>query len=164
MDILVFTLALLVMLGSLVFIVIPLLPVVPIIWLVFLGYGFYDNWHSYGAATMIVSALIMGLSIALDQLSSMLGARKFGAGLPGMVGAFVGAMAGLIVLNIPGLIIGTFAGAMLGEFIFGRGFKASAYAGTGALLGFLAGSLFKLIISLILIGTFVYLTFGSLWN
>ena len=158
MDIAVLVLSIVGILLSLAAVLLPVLPGLVFIWLIILSYGLYDHWQHYGFTFVVVAACITALGMLLDQVAGILGARKFGAGLPGMIGAFVGALSGLILLNIPGLVLGTFVGAFFGELLFGKGLKASSYAGLGALLGFITGTLGKFILGLIMLGSFVYLT------
>ncbi|MDR2945694.1 MAG: DUF456 domain-containing protein [Candidatus Adiutrix sp.] len=157
MSIVVTILCFLVMLVGLAGAVLPVLPGLPIIWVAFLGYGLYDGWQDYGWQTMLAAGLVAALSLAVDQLASVYGAKKFGAGRAGMIGSFVGALLGVIFLNIPGLILGTFFGALICEMAFDRrDLKAASASGLGALLGFLAGSLFKFMMSAALIAYFLY--------
>lgn len=124
--------------------VVPVLPGIPIIWLGMMAYGWYTGWVAYGFTAMLVVAILVILSLAVDQLASAMGAKKFGASRAGMIGSIVGAIAGLLVFSLPGLIAGTFLGAMAFELAFSqRNLKESMASGAGALLGFLAGSLFK---------------------
>jgi uncharacterized protein YqgC (DUF456 family) len=137
--------------------VLPVVPGLPIIFAAFLGYGLYSDWTEYGLWTMIAVGVVVVLSVVLDQLASAMGAKKFGAGKAGMIGAFVGAIVGAIIFNIAGLILGTFLGAAAFELIFAkRDVSDSLKAGAGALLGFLASSLFKFILGVILIALYVF--------
>jgi len=144
MNIVVLILCIILMLVGLAGTVVPVLPGIPIIWIGMLIYGWFSGWVAYGWVAMVVVGLLVILSVAVDQLASVVGAKKFGASRAGMIGSFIGAIFGLIVLSLPGLILGTFMGAMLFEMAFSkRNFRESMASGTGALVGFLAGSLFK---------------------
>ncbi len=158
MDIAVLIVSVLVMLAGLAGTVVPILPGIPIIWLAILGYGLYSGWADYGLTAMVVTGLVVALSLVVDQLASLMGAKKFGASRAGMIGAVVGAIAGMILLTpIFGLIVGTFGGAMLCELLFsGRSLRQSMASGAGALVGFLAGSLFKFMVGLSLIAFFIW--------
>ncbi|MDR1085666.1 MAG: DUF456 domain-containing protein [Deltaproteobacteria bacterium] len=149
-------LAVLIMLVGLAGSFLPVLPGLPIIFGAYLGFGLYSHWQYYGQGTMIFAGAVVVISIALDQLAGIVGAKKFGAGRSGMIGAFLGAVIGVIFFSLPGLILGTFLGAAGFELVFaGRDVSSSLKAGTGALLGFLAGSLFKFILGLILTVLFI---------
>ncbi len=156
MDIIAVILAIIVMLIGLGGTILPAVPGLPVIWLAMFGYGWYGGWADYGFKAMLVSGLVVALSIAVDQLASVMGAKKFGASRAGMIGSFIGAFAGLIIFNIIGLVVGTFLGAMAFEMLFsGRDLRSSMASGLGALVGFLAGSMFKFMLGAGLIAYFV---------
>ncbi|MDR1922184.1 MAG: DUF456 domain-containing protein [Candidatus Adiutrix sp.] len=156
-DVLVLILAFIVMLVGLAGAILPVLPGLPIIWAAMLGYGFYSGWAHYGLPAMVITGLLVAVSVAVDQLASVIGAKKFGASRPGMIGSFAGAIVGVMFFNIIGLIAGTFLGAMVCEIIFEkRDLKAAVNSGAGALAGFMAGGFFKFTMGVVLIGYFIY--------
>ncbi|MDR0549047.1 MAG: DUF456 domain-containing protein [Deltaproteobacteria bacterium] len=137
--------------------VLPVVPGLPIIFVAYLGYGIYSGWQAYAFWTMVLVGGVVVLSVVLDQLASAMGAKKFGAGKAGMIGAFVGAILGAIFFNIVGLIAGTFVGAAVFELVFARrDLYDSLKAGTGALVGFLASSVFKFMLGTILIALYLF--------
>lgn len=157
MNIAVLILCLIIMLMGLAGTILPILPGIPIMWVALLGYGWYSDWAYYGLATMVVTGLIVALSLVVDQLAAVMGAKKFGATKAGMIGSVVGAILGVIFFSLPGLILGTFFGAMAFEMAFSRqDLKNSLASGTGALLGFLAGSLFKFMVGLGFLAYFIF--------
>lgn len=162
MNIAALILCFIIMLLGLAGTILPIMPGIPIMWAAMLGYGWYSGWAYYGLTTMIVTGLIVALSLAVDQLASVMGAKKFGASKAGMIGSVVGALLGVIFFNIIGLILGTFLGAAAFEMAFARqDLKNSLASGTGALVGFLAGSLFKFMVGLGFIVYFIFaLVFG----
>jgi uncharacterized protein YqgC (DUF456 family) len=80
----------------------------------------------------------------MDYLTSIYGAKRFGATKKGMVGAIVGGIIGLF-FNLPGILLGPFVGASIFELAGGREFKPSMRAGVGATLGLFAGVIGKLL-------------------
>lgn len=70
------------------------------------------------------------------------------------MGALIGGLVGLFFGPL-GLILGPFVGALAFEMIGGRDVKASSKAGTGAVLGLLAGALGKLVCCVVMILLFV---------
>ncbi|MDR0881303.1 MAG: DUF456 domain-containing protein [Candidatus Adiutrix sp.] len=161
MDIVVWVICLLVMLAGLAGTILPVLPGLPIIWAGFLGYGLYSGWVAYGLGALAVTGFLAVLSLAVDQLAGVMGAKKFGASRAGMIGSFVGAVSGLIIFSLPGLILGTFFGAAAAEMIWEkREVKDSLVSGAGALVGFLAGSLFKFMMGLGFIIYFIWAWIG----
>ncbi|MDR3204654.1 MAG: DUF456 domain-containing protein [Deltaproteobacteria bacterium] len=155
---LIFSLCLLIMIVGCLGSILPVIPGLPLIWGAYLVFGLYEGWASYGLWMMIIVTLVIGGSLALDQLATVIGAKKFGAGKAGMIGSVVCALLGLIFFNLPGLIIGAFGGAVVFEMIFNKTeFNLALKAGAGALLGFLCGSLFKFVVGAILTGVFCFL-------
>ena len=91
---------------------------------------------------LVILSLITVLSLVMDYLTTVFGAKKFGATWRGAAGAIVGALIG-IFFNLPGIILGPFIGAMAFEMAGGRNAKESSRAGLGATIGLLAGAIGK---------------------
>jgi uncharacterized protein YqgC (DUF456 family) len=83
--------------------------------------------------------LMVLLSLVIDYLATLYGAKKMGATWKGLAGALVGALIGMF-FNIPGIIIGTFIGALAFELAGGRERNEALKAGVGATIGLLAGT------------------------
>ena len=92
-----------------------------------------------------VSAAILVSAFIVDYAVPALGAKKFKASKYGIMGSVIGTMAGAFFLPL-GIILGPFLGAMAGELLSGRNLRESVNGGTGALLGFLAGTMYKLLV------------------
>ena len=137
--------------------VVPSVPGPP---LVFLGALFYSLFHGFvpvGWLVLLVLAVIAALSQVLDYVASAYGAKKFGGSRWGIWGSILGGLIGFLVFSIPGMIIGLFGGAFLLEWWKGnRDLPAALKVGGGSLLGFLGGTLMKVILSLLMIGIFFY--------
>ena len=78
----------------------------------------------------------------------------FGGSSYGVWGSAIGLIVGLIFPPF-GLIIGPFAGAVAGELVAGKEFQPALKAGLGSFIGFLAGSLMKLLLCLFMAYFFV---------
>lgn len=149
-------LSIIVILIGLIGTIAPMLPGIPLIYLAYIIWGLASGWKDYGSTTMIILGVVTFVSVLVDYYAGAAGAKKYGASTPGVVGAFLGAIFGVIFFNIPGLILGPFLGAVLGEMISGKTQREVLRAGWGAFLGFLAGSFFKIIVGLIMAIMFVY--------
>lgn len=135
--------------------VLPGLPSTP---LVFAGALAHKLYFGNASAEWWVIGLLgafMLVSLLLDYLASVYGAKRLGATWRGMVGAVVGGLIGLF-FGLPGLLIGPFAGAMLFEMVAGRDLKAASKAGLGATLGLVAGALGKVGCSVAMTGVFAF--------
>ena len=98
--------------------------------------------------------LLAALSLVLDYLATIYGAKRLGATWRGAVGAIVGGLVGLF-FAIPGILIGPFVGAFLFELAGRRHWKDATKAGVGATLGLLAGAVGKLACAVAMVGLFV---------
>lgn len=147
------TLALLLMCVGLAGSILPGLPSTPLVFLGALGHKLY--FANHGAAWWVVGLLgfMTAVSLILDYVASVYGAKKLGATWRGVVGALVGGLIGLF-FNLPGILLGPFIGAMLFELAGGREWKAASRAGVGATLGLLAGAIGKLACCLAMMGLF----------
>ena len=157
MEAVVLVFTLLVMLAGLAGTLLPVVPGLPLMWLAMLGYGWFTGWQAYGFTALLVTGLVVLLSMVLDYVASAVGAKKFGASRPGLFGAVAGGLLGFIFsgFNPLGLILGIFLGALALELLVSRrDLGAALTAGFGALLGFLAGSFFKFMLGLVILGFF----------
>jgi uncharacterized protein len=135
--------------------VLPGLPSTPLVLVGAVAHKLY--FGDAGADWWVVGLLggFMVLSLLMDYLASIYGAKRLGATWRGMVGALVGGIIGLF-FSLPGILIGPFVGAMLFELVAGRDLKASSKAGLGATLGLLAGALGKVGCSVAMMGVFAF--------
>jgi len=108
-------------------------------------------------------SILVGLALlgeVLELVAGALGAKKAGGTAWGAVGALVGGVAGgilgtfvipiLVVGSILGAALGAFGGALLGEAVAGRSVEASLASGRGAFWGRLLGTLYKLVIAVLM--------------
>jgi uncharacterized protein YqgC (DUF456 family) len=136
-------LALILMVAGSVASIIPGIPGTPIVLLtailhrVYFGSASVNNWVLAGLVLLTL------ISVVLDYIASMAGAKKLGARWWGIVGATVGGLVGMF-FGLPGIILGPFVGAVLFELVGGYKIKPAAKAGVGALLGLFAGAAGKL--------------------
>ncbi len=91
------------------------------------------SWWTVG-----ILGVLFVISVVTDNLASVATAKLSGAGKWGLIGAAVGAFAGLFFLPL-GLIAGPLVGAFAGELLLGcrelvRSLKAGAGAGVGVAL------------------------------
>ena len=149
-------LAFLLILAGFVGVLIPFLPGIPLIYAAYLVWGIASGWRDYGATTMILLGLVTLLSYAVDYFASAVGAKKYGASPMGVWGSIVGGLLGFVFFNVPGLILGPFAGAIIGEMLVGKTHRQAWLAGWGAFIGFLAGSVFKIALAILMTGLFIF--------
>lgn len=153
MTIFLITLAVVCLLTGLAGCVIPVLPGPPISYLGILFLHF-SKGYDYSLTTLLVLLALVIVVTILDYVIPMLGSKYLGAGKWGSAGSFIGTIIGLFFLPW-GLIVGPFLGAFIGEKISGKGWHDAFVAGTGSLVGFLVGTLIKVLLCLYMIWIFI---------
>jgi len=160
MDIALYVLAALLIVGGLVGAVLPVLPGIPMIfggiWLV----AAVDGYRHLGLWWLLIIGALGTLGVIVDFVAGTLGAKRVGASQRALWGAAVGTLLGMF-FGIPGLLLGPFLGALAGELASGTSVLRSAHVGIGTWLGLLFGTLVKLVLSFVMIGLFgVAMLFG----
>ena len=153
MDIALYLLAALLIVGGLAGAVLPTLPGIPMlfggIWLV----AAVDHYRHLGLGWLLLIGALGVLGVIVDFVAATLGARRVGASRTALWGASLGTLIGMF-FGVPGLLLGPFAGALLGELASGTSVLRSAHVGIGTWLGLLFGTLVKLVVSLMMLGLF----------
>jgi len=114
--------------------ILPMLPGLVLIYAGFLFYGFATAGSST-VCGLCSSGSCGARDIRHRSRCGICRARKYGASRYGFWGSFIGAFAGLVVANLPGLIIGAFLGAFCGELLAGKSGYEAVRSGKGALIG-----------------------------
>jgi uncharacterized protein len=94
--------------------------------------------------------ILAGITLAITIIDYMLpvwGAKKFGAGKWGVWGSIFGLILGFFIFPPIGIFVMPFVGALVGELMAGKKGKIALKASFGVFLGFLFGTLAKLIVS-----------------
>lgn len=150
-----FWIAILVMLVGALGTLLPIIPGTPLIFLAALGYGYYEGFNQITPFLLVVLFLLMALTFLIDYIAGVIGAKKYGATRYGTWGSLIGGVLGVIIFNIPGLIIGPFIGALAGELINGTDFNNALKVGFGTVVGMAGGALVKIILAVAMILVFV---------
>jgi len=91
----------------------------------------------------------------LVYLAQAYGAKRAGASWKGVIGAILGGLVGLFVLQPVGILVGPILGAVVGELIGGKRGSEAFKAGLGALLGTLGGVVLKFAAAITMVGLVV---------
>ena len=153
LDIALYVLGALLILGGLVGAVLPTLPGIPMlfggIWLV----AAVDDYRHLGPWWLLIIGVLGSIGVIVDFVASTLGAKRVGASKLALWGASLGTLIGMF-FGIPGLLFGPFVGALGGELASGTSVLRSAHVGVGTWLGLLFGTLIKLVLSFVMVGLF----------
>jgi len=137
------------------------LPALPGVLLVFAGLVFAawaEGFAYVGWGTISILAALTIASYVIDALAGLLGAKRFGAGKYGLIGATIGTLVGL-ALGLPGIILGPFIGAVLGELYAQKDLRSAGIAGLGVWIGIAVGTAARIAISFVMVGVFLFARF-----
>lgn len=156
MDVFLIIIAAILMLLGLLGCILPALPGPPVSYAGFILLHFTDKVQ-FSTTQIIVLLLMVILAQVIDYFIPILGSKYSGGTKWGSWGAFIGSVAGLFFLPW-GLVLGPFLGAVIGELLGDADIRLALRSGTGALLGFLLGTVLKLALCMY----FIVLMVGSL--
>lgn len=129
-----------------------ILPVLPGLLLSLAGLLIY-KFGTDAPLSMVFIWIFVALTLISTVLNYVIPAktnRKYGGTKWGSIGSFVGTLIGIFFIPLPfGFLIGMFAGVFVGELLHDANDKKKAWNSTkGALIGFLYGTGFNLIVGL----------------
>lgn len=153
-----YALAVLLIVVGIVGVVLPALPGLPLVFAGMLLAAWADDFQRIGWIALLVLGLMTLLSLAVDFLSTAVGAKKVGASAKALWGSVIGTFAGLFFMPI-GVFVGPFVGALLGELWHGREWRKATKVGFGTWLGIALGVVLKLGLAFAMLGLFVFAWF-----
>ncbi len=133
----------------------PILPGAPIAAVAALIAGWMTDFQELSLAPLLIVGLLTLLSIAVDYLAGIVGARHYGASRYGVWGSIIGSLIGLFFFPPFGFLIGALAGAVVAELLGGRALWDAIRSGFGVFVGTLGGIVAKVFI-LIAMGLVVF--------
>lgn len=144
MDILIMVLAIILMVGGIAGCVLPILPGAPLAYAGLLLLHFTGLAH-FSTAQLVVWLIVVVVLQVVDYITPLLGSKYSGGTSFGNRGCVAGTLLGLFFMPW-GIILGPFLGAVAGEMMGGSDFPHAVRAGIGTLIGFLLGTLLKVIV------------------
>jgi uncharacterized protein YqgC (DUF456 family) len=156
------TLALMLMAVGILGSILPGLPGSPLVLVAAVLHRLYFGERGASIWVLVALTLMVILTLVVDYLATMYGAKKMGATWKGVLGAIVGALIGMM-FNVPGIIIGAFVGALVFEMATGRESKEAMKAGLGATIGLLAGTAGKVAICVAMTALFTFNVVYRTW-
>lgn len=133
--------------------ILPVLPGLPVMFAGMWLAAWVDGYAHITVPTLVVLGVLVLLSIGVDLLASLIGAKRAGASRKGLFGAGVGSVVGLF-FGLPGLIAGPLLGAAAGEMAHGREWQDASRIGLGTWLGLLLGAILKLALAFAMLALF----------
>lgn len=159
LNIVILTLAIILSLVGILGTILPFLPGVAMVFAVIVFYGWWEGFEKITFGYLLILGLLTLLSVVLNYLSSVLGAKYFGSTKAGIIGALIGTAAGIIFFPPAGIILGPVLGGFLGEYIAQNDTRASMKAGIGAAIGVFSGIAFQFALALGFFVSFLFKVF-----
>jgi len=120
----------------------------------------WTRFASFSNRMLIILATIVAVVAVLDYSVPLWGTKAFGGSRAGVRGSTIGLIIGMILLPMFGILLGPFGlfgilggpflGAWIGERYAGKGPRPALRAAFGSFIGFLAGTLMKIVLSVVL--------------
>lgn len=124
--------------------VVPMLPGTPLSYAGILLLHFTEQVQ-FTTTQLIVWLVLVIILQVLDYITPMLGSKYSGGTTYGNRGCIAGTIVGLFFMPW-GIILGPFFGAVIGEMLGGRDFEHALKAGIGSMIGFVLGTLLKIVV------------------
>lgn len=155
MNILLIVIGIVLLIVGLIGSVAPVLPGPPIAYVSLLLLQF-TNKQPFSTLFLILMAAVVVIVTVLDYVIPTIGTKKFGGSRYGAWGCIIGTLAGLFMFPPLGIIIMPFVGAFIGEMIYDNNFQNALKAAFGSFLGFLGGTIMKLVVCVVMIVAFMW--------
>lgn len=146
MDYILIALGIIFMISGILGGVLPVLPGPPLSYIGLLLLHITGKYE-FSSQFLIVWAAVTVAVYTLDYVIPVWGTKKFGGSKRGVWGSIIGLVVGLFFFPPFGIIIGPFLGAVIGELTLGKDSGAALKSGFGSFVGFLTGTILKLITS-----------------
>ena len=158
MEYLIFLLAVVFIIVGIIGDVVPGLPGVPISYAAMILLHFFTD-ITYTTEALIIYGILCAVITIVDYFVPVWGTKKFGGTKAGVRGSTIGLIVGVVVLPILGIVIGPFGligilagpffGAYIGEKMTGVDDQLAWRSAIGSFVGFVAGTLLKVVYSLV---------------
>jgi len=158
MDFLLVFLGALFMIAGIAGCVLPVIPGPPLSYIGLLLLHFTSRYQ-FATSFLIIWGIVTIVVYVLDYLIPAWGTKRFGGSKRGVWGSLIGLVIGLFFFPPFGIIIGPFLGAVIGELTAGKDHGSALKSGFGSFMGFLLGTLVKLIASGLMTWHFVKVFF-----
>jgi len=145
MDIFLIALSGILMIAGFLGCILPILPGVPLSYIGLLFLHFTQKVQ-FSTEFLIFWAIIVVLISIADYVIPIWGTKKFGGSKKGVWGSTIGLIFGFF-LGPFGIIFGPFFGALVGELLDNKTQKDAIRAAFGSFVGFIIGTVSKLIIA-----------------
>lgn len=135
---------------------VPMLPALPYMLVVALLFGLYDGFDALSGGEFAWLAGIAALSVIVDQLAGLLGAKYSGAHAKSLLAGIAGSLVGAFAFPPLGAVLGLFVSVFVAEIVFMKGKREALKAASGAVLGAVGGIMANLALAAAFLLLFVF--------
>ncbi len=153
-DILILVLAVLLQIAGLVGCFVPVLPG-PLLNFAGLWILDYTRWADFSLSFILLFLFLALAAQIIDTVIPLWGTKKYGGSRWGIRGATIGLLIGFLFFPPFGILLGPFFGALIAEYLHSRNTQQAMRSAWGSLMGFLAGTGLKLMVSLLILFFFI---------
>lgn len=136
--------------------VLMMLPGIPYLLILSFLYALIDHFTHLTLSNLCILLGITAVSILVDQLAGMLGARWGGARGKTFLFGFIGAVIGTLTMPLFGGLIGLFVGILIGELVRRRTHAEALKAAVSGVIGTATGMAINVCLAISFIGTFLF--------
>ena len=126
---------------------VPVLPGPPFSYLGLILLQFTTR-HPFSTRFLVLFGILTVLALVIDFVIPIYGTKKLQGTTYGMWGSSIGLIIGIVFFSPFGIIFGPVVGAFLGELVAKKDIVRAMKSSLGSLIGFLAGTALKLVLSM----------------
>ncbi|MBX7139389.1 MAG: DUF456 domain-containing protein [Oligoflexia bacterium] len=138
--------------------IVPILPGTPLMLAGMVMIAWVGAFKEVGWGTLSLLLALTIVSIVVDVVASMMGAKRVNASPLALVGAAIGTIVGLF-FGLVGVFICPFIGAVAGEFITKQDLLRAGTVGAATWMGLIVGAAAKLALACMMVGVFLFFYF-----
>lgn len=155
MEILAWTIVILLFMIGMAGTVYPILPGVIAIYAAFFVYGLMISFKPFGFWFWAIQTTIFIVLFIADYVVGAVSVKKYGGSRASMIGMTIGLLIGPFVIPVAGLVLGPLLGAILGELTKVQDVKHALKVGWGSIVGLFASIVTKIGLQSLMIVIFV---------
>lgn len=153
-----FWLTLVLLIGGFVSVFFPVAPGILLIWFAILLYAALTDFSEVTNEFILFISFLAVVTIFLDFIAAKWGIRKFTMNKKAIIGAVIGGIAGSLFGQLWAFFTGPLLGAVVIQLFTGHDTIWSVRGSRIHIIGFMGGSIIKLVISITMIGMFLWVT------
>ena len=139
---------------------VPIIPALGYMFVIALIFAFLNGFTYITLVNLLTLAGLVAISVLIDYLSGVLGARYGGARRQSVVWGLVGTVIGFVVFPPLGGIMGLFLGILISELVHHRPQDKALRAATAGVIGSMVGIGINALLALVFVGLFIWFALG----